>query len=141
MADEDDYYEEDVVVFDDEGEEETVEVSESKSDLNKLFQQHPEIWIPLEDQVKQALLTNGPKDPKHRTRPFMTNYEKTKIISLRARQIEEGARPYVKVPEGMTESYLIAHEELKYKKIPFIVRRRLPDGTFEYWRIVDLLIF
>jgi DNA-directed RNA polymerase I, II, and III subunit RPABC2 len=41
----------------------------------------------------------------------------------------------------MTESYLIAHEELNQKKIPFIIKRRLPDGTFEYWRIIDLIIF
>ncbi len=71
----------------------------------------------------------------------MTNYEKTKVIGLRARQIEEGAKPYIKVPEGMTESHLIAQEELKQKKIPFIIKRRLPDGSFEYWRIVDLIIF
>ncbi len=141
MADEDDYYDDDVGVFDEGAEEETLEESEHKSDLNKLFQQHPEIWIPLEEQVKQALLLEGPKDSKHITRPFMTNYEKTKVIGLRARQIEEGAKPYIKVPEGMTESHLIAQEELKQKKIPFIIKRRLPDGSFEYWRIVDLIIF
>jgi DNA-directed RNA polymerase subunit K/omega len=141
MADDDDYYDDDVGVFDEGAVEETLEETEHKSDLNKLFQQHPEIWIPLEDQVKQALLLEGPKDSKHRTRPFMTNYEKTKVIGLRARQIEEGAKPYIKVPEGMTESHLIAQEELKEKKIPFIIKRRLPDGSFEYWRIVDLIIF
>jgi DNA-directed RNA polymerase I, II, and III subunit RPABC2 len=141
MADEDDYIEDDMNVFEEEGEEETLEASENKSDLNKLFQQHPEIWIPFEEQVKQALLPSGPTDEKHKTRPFLTNYEKTKIISLRARMIEEGANPYIKVPEGMTESYKIAMEELKQKKIPFIIKRPLPDGTYEYWRVCDLILF
>jgi DNA-directed RNA polymerase I, II, and III subunit RPABC2 len=140
MADEEEYYEEEVA-FEEEVEEDNAETSESKSDLNKLFQQHPEIWIPYEDQVKQALLLGGPKDTKHKTRPFLTLYEKTKVISLRARQIEEGAKPYIKVPEGMTESYKIAMEELKEKKIPVIIRRPLPDGSYEVWRLVDLIIF
>jgi DNA-directed RNA polymerase I, II, and III subunit RPABC2 len=140
MADEDDFIEDDGNVFEEDVEEETLEASENKSDLNKLFQQHPEIWIPLEEQVKQSLLPTGPSDEKHKTRPFLTNYEKTKIISLRARMIEEGAHPYIKVPEGMTESYKIAMEELKEKKIPFIIKRPLPDGKYEYWRLCDLMI-
>ena len=28
--------------------------------------------------------------------------------------------------------------ELKEKKIPFIIRRPLPDNTFEYWKLQDL---
>jgi len=139
MADEDDYFDDDG--FEEEVEEELADGSESKSDLNKLFQQHPEIWIPYEDQIKQDLLLTGPDDKKHKTCPFLTKYEKTKVISLRARQIEEGARPYIEVPEGMTESYKIAMEELNQKKIPFIIKRPLPDGTFECWRLVDLIIF
>ena len=139
MADEDDYDEEEVNL-EEEGEEDVLDTTENKSDLNKLFQQHPEIWIPYEEQVKQALIPTGPSDEKHKTRPFLTNYEKTKVISLRARMIEEGAKPYIKVPEGMTESYKIALEELKQKKIPFIIKRPLPDGNYEYWRLCDLMI-
>ena len=139
MADEDEYYDDDAV--EEEIEDESFETSESKSDLNKLFQQHPEIYIPFEEQVKQVLIPSGTKDEKHKTRPFLTLYEKTKVLSLRTRQIEEGAKPYIKVPEGMTESYQIALEELKQKKIPFIIKRPLPDGSYEYWRLIDLIIF
>ena len=28
--------------------------------------------------------------------------------------------------------------ELKEKKIPFIIRRPLPDNSFEYWKLQDL---
>lgn len=34
----------------------------------------------------------------------------------------------------------IAMKELREKKIPFIIRRFLPDGSFEDWRIQDLII-
>ena len=32
----------------------------------------------------------------------------------------------------------IAEEELKQKKIPFIIRRPLPNGASEYWKVKDL---
>ena len=34
----------------------------------------------------------------------------------------------------------IAQEEFKQKKMPFIIRRPLPDGSSEYWKIEDLEI-
>jgi hypothetical protein len=37
-------------------------------------------------------------------------------------------------------SLQIAMKELREKKIPFIIRRYLPDGSFEDWRIQDLII-
>jgi DNA-directed RNA polymerase I, II, and III subunit RPABC2 len=40
----------------------------------------------------------------------------------------------------MIDGYLIALKEFEEKKIPFIIRRPLPDGTSEYWRLSDLEI-
>jgi DNA-directed RNA polymerase I, II, and III subunit RPABC2 len=130
------------------------------ADLAKLLRQHPEIWIPYEDQVRSQLniVPVEPKekagpvvnagyrdlskvDDKHSTYPFLTNYEKTKIISFRASQIDNGAKPYIVVPEGITDSAVIAGMELVARKLPFIVKRPLPDGTFEVWRLADLVLF
>jgi hypothetical protein len=47
------------------------------------------------------------------TYPFLTNYERTKIVSFRASQISNGAKPYILVPEGVTDSYVIATMELE----------------------------
>ena len=70
----------------------------------------------------------------------MTKYEKARILGQRAKQIETGSRPYVKVPENIVDGYIIAELELKEKKIPFIIRRPIPGGAFEYWNLKDLEI-
>ena len=43
--------------------------------------------------------------------------------------------------ENIIDGYLIAEMELKEKKLPFIIRRPLPNQTFEYWKIKDLEIY
>ena len=77
-------------------------------------------------------------DPFHKTLPFLTKYEKARILGQRSKQIECGAQPLVKVPENIIDSYLIAELELSQKKIPFILKRPLPNGSFEYWNVKDL---
>jgi len=121
-------------------EEMTEAETDERADLNKLLQQHPSIWIPFEETVKELLILSGPGDKHHTTYPFLSNYEKTKLLSLRTSQIEKGAHPYVAVPEGVTSSYEIAQLELKEKKVPYILKRPLPNGTYEYWRLADLVI-
>lgn len=79
-------------------------------------------------------------DPFHKTIPFLTKYEKARIIGQRAKQIESGAKPFVNVPENVIEGHIIAELELKQKKIPFIIRRPLPSGGCEYWKLKDLEI-
>lgn len=77
-------------------------------------------------------------DDIHKTVPFLTKFEKAKILGLRAKQINEGAHPFVKVPVDVVNGYTIAQIELTEKKIPFIIRRPLPNGGSEYWKLTDL---
>jgi len=77
-------------------------------------------------------------DGFHKTIPFMTKFEKARVLGQRAKQINSGATPFVKVPENVIDGYLIAELELKQKRIPFIIRRPLPNGGSEYWSIKDL---
>jgi len=79
-------------------------------------------------------------DPLHKTIPFLTKYERARVLGQRAKQIETGSKPLVKVPENIIDGYLIAEIELEKKKIPFIIRRPLPNGGSEYWRLSDLQI-
>ena len=79
-------------------------------------------------------------DPLHSTVPILTKYEKARILGQRAKQIDNGAKPFVSVPPATIDGYLVALEELKQKKIPFIIRRPLPNKGFEYWSISDLEI-
>jgi DNA-directed RNA polymerase I, II, and III subunit RPABC2 len=77
-------------------------------------------------------------DDLHKSIPYLTKYEKARILGQRAKQINSGSTPFVKVPENIIDGYLIAEIELKEKRIPFIIRRPLPNGGSEYWSIRDL---
>jgi len=129
--------------FEEEWEEELEEdeVSDVKPELKKLYQQHPECKLDYVEQVVQYLSAHSnPVDEKHKTCPFLTNFEKTKIIGLRANQISKGSSPFITVPAHVTDVRQIARLELEQKRLPFIIKRPLPDGTFEYWRLIDLMI-
>ncbi len=79
-------------------------------------------------------------DPLHTTLPFVTKYEKAKILGERAKQLNAGAVPFVEVNEDIIDGYLIALAEFEQKKIPMIIRRPLPNNASEYWRLQDLEI-
>lgn len=141
-------------------EEQTEQQRAEAADVVKLFKQHPEIWIPYEEQIQERLLIQPPGgasevlstdmitslrditllDTNHTTYPFLTNYEKTKCISFRASQLNNGAKPYILVPTGVNDSYIIAKMELEARRLPVIIKRPLPDSTYEVWRLNDLLM-
>jgi len=79
-------------------------------------------------------------DPMHKTLPFLSRYEKARILGERAKQIDNGAKAFVEVDENVIDGYLIAVKEFEMKKIPFIIKRPLPNGTVEYWRFSDLIV-
>ena len=77
-------------------------------------------------------------DKLHKTVPFLTKYEKTKVLSERANQINYGSNILIENSENYSNAYDIAVAELNEKKIPFIIKR--PYGnSFEYWKLKDLL--
>jgi DNA-directed RNA polymerase I, II, and III subunit RPABC2 len=125
-------------------EEEVEEMDAAKAseaaELQKMVRQHPEIFIPYEEQVQEKLPIRGSTDIHHTTYPRMTQYEFTKAISFRASMLSNGALPYIEVPEGVTDSYQIAKMELQAKRLPFIFKRPLPNGQYEYWKLADLLL-
>lgn len=119
--------------------------SDNKPELRRLYQQHPECNLDYIEQVipkipLQVVPPGGEKaDVNHRTYPFLTNFERTKIIGLRANQISRGSVPFISIPKHVTDVRDIARLELEQKRLPYLIKRPLPDGTFEYWRLADLL--
>lgn len=77
-------------------------------------------------------------DELHKTYPFITKYEYARIIGMRAKQINNGADPFIQLDRGIIDGYTIAMQEMKQKKIPFIIARPLPNGGREYWKLQDL---
>lgn len=77
---------------------------------------------------------------KRITNSMMTTYELTKIIGVRAQQISSGMEPLVEVDPDIRDTKFIAIQELLQKKMPLIIRRFLPNGVYEDWRVDDLII-
>ena len=72
------------------------------------------------------------------TTPFLTKYEKARVIGARALQISKNAPILVSLNPGEYDPILIAEKELRESKIPFIIRRFLPDGSYEDWSVREL---
>ncbi|KAK9458818.1 RNA polymerase, subunit omega/K/RPB6 [Lipomyces oligophaga] len=79
-----------------------------------------------------------PKEERTTT-PYMTKYERARILGTRALQISMNAPVLVDL-EGETDPLRIAMKELAQKKIPLIVRRYLPDGSYEDWGSDELIV-
>lgn len=79
-------------------------------------------------------------DPFHKTVPFLTKYEKARILGERAKQLNAGGKPFVNVDPSILDGYLIAEKELNEKKLPFIIKRPITNGACEYWKVEDLEI-
>ena len=112
---------------------------------NIIEENHPECLNhnSLEVQAMCNVVRNSEGDiidKLHKTYPFVTKYEKTRILGLRAKQINTGSKPFIDIPENIIDGYSIANMEYKEKKIPFIIRRPIPNGGSEYWKLKDLEI-
>lgn len=129
--------------LDDEDGEEYLKKFDKEINKNYIMNFHPECITHNYDEVEALTKVvrdknNNIMDDLHRTIPYLTKYERTRIIGQRAKQINAGGTAFVKVPENVIDGYLIAELELKEKRIPFIIRRPLPNGGSEYWNVRDL---
>ncbi|KAJ6876227.1 hypothetical protein NC652_035558 [Populus alba x Populus x berolinensis] len=90
--------------------------------------------IETEDKEEQA-----PVERPRKTSKFMTKYERARILGTRALQISMNAPVMVEL-EGETDPLEIAMKELRERKIPFTIRRYLPDGSYEDWGVDELIV-
>jgi len=132
---------------DDDDDDETDENYLQKFDIdinkNYLVDVHPECLHHNYDEIEAlSVIVRDSNciiiDPLHRTVPFLTKYERARVLGQRAKQINMGAQAFVKVPDNVIDGIVIAELELKEKKIPFIIKRPLPNGACEYWNVKDL---
>eukprot|EP00850_Spirogloea_muscicola_P004284 SM000018S03649 [mRNA] locus=s18:513165:514972:- [translate_table: standard] len=97
-------------------------------------------WTKFMAEEPEAHLSTKPRV----TSKFMTKYERTRILGTRALQISMNAPVMVEL-DGETDPLegliaQIARKELREKKIPFTIRRYLPDRSYEEWAVSELII-
>mmetsp|Transcript_7660 Transcript_7660/g.9818 ORF Transcript_7660/g.9818 Transcript_7660/m.9818 type:complete len:177 (-) Transcript_7660:29-559(-) len=73
------------------------------------------------------------------TTKYLTKYERARVLGTRALQISMNAPVMVDL-DGEIDPLKIAEKELRERKIPIIIRRYLPDGTYEDWGIDELIV-
>ncbi|AIN97584.1 DNA-directed RNA polymerase subunit, putative [Leishmania panamensis] len=73
------------------------------------------------------------------TSAVMTKYERARVLGTRALQISMNA-PVAVALEGETDPLTIAIKELRERRTPLIIRRVLPDNTYEDWSVSELLV-
>lgn len=111
---------------------------------NIIQEHHPELRAQNYEEI-EALCTivkdakGNIVDPLHKTIPFISKYEKARVLGERAKQLDAGANSFIEdLDPTIMDGYLIALKEFEMKKIPFIIQRPLPNGACEYWRLKDL---
>ena len=98
--------------------------------------EHPNVSPVYRNEVAESV-----KQPRV-TRPYYTKYEFTALVAMRAQQIAEGAKPLVCL-EGLKTSdpmfvWNVARREVEQQKLPFLIRRQMPDGTSEFWSAQEM---
>jgi DNA-directed RNA polymerase subunit K/omega len=98
--------------------------------------QHPEVKPIFRKEVADNV-----KEPRT-TREYFTKYEYTALVATRAHQIAEGAKPLVDLTGLKTSDprfiELVAKREIAMRKLPFIIRRQMPNGTAEFWSAQEM---
>ena len=114
-----------------------------EGDVDKEFEEEEEEGEESEEKDSQIIESgagggNAITGEARTTTPFLTKYEKARVIGARALQISKNAPILVNVNQDECDPILIAEKELREHKIPFIIRRFLPDGSYEDWAVKDL---
>lgn len=92
-------------------------------------------FLPLEPSTVSKAV---PREQRATTR-FLTKYERARVLGTRALQISMNAPVMVEL-DGETDPLRIAQKELRERKIPIVIRRYLPDGSYEDWPINELIV-
>ena len=112
---------------------------------NVIAEFHPELKSLNYDEIEALTVITRDEngiiiDPLHKTIPFVTRYEKSRVLGERAKQIDAGGQIFVEIDPDIIDGSVIAMKEFFAKKIPFIIQRPLPNGGAEYWKLKDLEI-
>jgi DNA-directed RNA polymerases I, II, and III subunit RPABC2 len=112
-----------------------IEIEENDDENFSLSNKDSKKYIISVEESYSNYYTNEKK-----TSPILTKFERAKLLGVRSEMISAGNPPLVIVPKGVDNAYEIALLELTEKKIPLIIRRYMPNGSIEDWRVEELII-
>ena len=118
--------------------------------IEHLFHHHLRMKLSIIKKGKSSLMEDNfevfpPKEDEkinkkeRKTSVYLTKYEKARVLGMRSVQISMNA-PVSIDTKGETDPLMIAIMELEQGKIEMIIRRNLPDGTYEDFEVAELLL-
>ena len=102
-------------------------------DLDNCYYQYDNVVYEYEVDKPPTCVSND----KRITPTKITKYELVRVLGIRAKQISVGAKVLIKNIQGETPLEIAIHELLN-KMTPFIIKRPLPNNTYELWKIKEL---
>lgn len=96
--------------------------------------------ILVKDKKDKPVKTSSKR--RHRFKigpPWLTRFERARIIGARALQLALGAPPLIPIRPDLKDPISMAKAELEAKALPISIRRTTPTGELEDIPLVDLL--
>lgn len=95
--------------------------------------------------VREALAADseGTSAPGSFVRNIITKYEFNQVLSLRTLHLSKGAPPLIEIPKdfkirGNMELRAVALREILEGRLPYLVKRVMPNGKTEYRKLAEL---
>lgn len=119
-------------------EEEDYEVNDFEEDDDNIIEddnenekEKEEVNVISYDEILEKI-----NNKKKKTVPFLNKFEKARLLGVRIQQLSSGAEPKINTT-GFESIIEIVEEELKQRKIPLIIKRNLPNGESEEWKLEE----
>ena len=75
---------------------------------------------------------------KNITDPILNKYDYAKCLGQRATEIALNAPVLIEVTSDLDTPEKIAEEELRQKKTPYIIEKKVGKDKYEYWKLEDM---
>ena len=117
-------------------EEEDYEINDFEEDDDNIIEddnenEKEEVNVISYDEILEKI-----NNKKKKTVPFLNKFEKARLLGVRIQQLSSGAEPKINTT-GFESIIEIVEEELKQRKIPLIIKRNLPNGESEEWKLEE----
>ncbi len=109
---------------------------------SEMYTKDEELAIIPEEAKTQGRI----REANHRSVPFLTKFERSALIGERAEQLEHrrierhkgSLRIFLDFVDPSWTPIEIATREIDERKLPILIRRRMPNGREELWNLQDL---
>jgi DNA-directed RNA polymerases I, II, and III subunit RPABC2 len=122
---------------DNDDEDEYEDENENSTDLNELENDDDDIEI-----INNSLISSSMENivhPQNRIlSEYLSRYEYSKVIGIRAEQLTQGAIPYVDV-KNMNDPIEMAKKELNENKCPLSIKRYIGLNKYEIWSVNEVI--